>query len=415
MPWLVGTALIHSLAVTEKRGAFKAWTVLLAVLAFSLSLLGTFLVRSGVLTSVHSFASDPTRGLFILIFLLIVVGGSLLLYALRAHLLISDVRYKLFSKETSLLANNILLVIAAFMVFVGTLAPILYDALGRKISVGAPYFDFMFALLMIPLAVLVGIGSNSRWKQDTLGRFRYLSLGLALASLGLSAIFTSYLSNDSFSFEKFSFGAWGGLALAFWVALWSLVSINDRLKNQKSKLAGLGKIPASIWGMTVAHMGLAVFILGVTHVNAYSIEKDVRLQAGETYQLGSYQFKFNGVEQLREENYLAQQGQFIVQQNSRKTFQLLPQKRQYSSGNPMTEAAINTNLKRDVYVSLGDDLGNGSWSVRLYLRSFVACIWLGGFIMALGGIIAIADRRFRRPVIKRKKDHTATFVEAAAT
>ena len=279
MPWLVGTALIHSLAVTEKRGAFKAWTVLLAILAFSLSLLGTFLVRSGIITSVHSFASDPTRGLFILVFLLLVVGGSLLLYAMRAHLLVSNVRYKLFSKESSLLINNILLMIAAFMVFIGTLAPILYDALGRKISVGAPYFDFMFALLMIPLALVVGIGSNARWKQDKLSRFNYLSLLLAIISLSLSAIFTSYLSNAGFTFKTFSLGAWGGLALAIWVALWSFVAISDRLKNQKNKINGLAKIPASIWGMTVAHVGLAVFILGVTHVNAYSIEMFASLPA----------------------------------------------------------------------------------------------------------------------------------------
>lgn len=398
MPWLVGTALIHSLAVTEKRGAFKAWTVLLALLAFSLSLLGTFLVRSGILTSVHSFAADPTRGLYILIFLLIAVGGSLLLFAMRAHLLVSNVRYKLFSKESSLLINNVLLVVAAFMVFIGTLAPILYDAVGRKISVGAPYFDLMFASLMIPLALVVGIGSNSRWKQDKLGRFKHLSLLLAMASLSLSAIVTSYLSNSGFTFEKFSLGAWAGLSLAIWVTLWSLVGIVDRLKHQTNKFIGLTKIPASIWGMSVAHLGLAVFILGVTHVNAYSIEKNIRLKAGDSYQLGSYQFKFNGIKAIKEQNYVAQQGEFIVSQNSKQAFQLLPQKRSYSSGSPMTEAAINTNLSRDVYVSLGDDLGDGSWAVSLYLRSFVACIWLGGFIMALGGLIAIADRRFRRPI-----------------
>ena len=398
MPWLVGTALIHSLAVTEKRGAFKAWTVLLAVLAFSLSLLGTFLVRSGVLTSVHSFASDPTRGLFILIFLAIVVGSSLLLFALRAHLLVSNVRYKLFSKEASLLINNVLFVVAAFMVFVGTLAPILYDALGRKISVGAPYFDLMFVILMVPLAALVGIGSNSRWKQDKLARFKAVSLALAIASLGLSAIFTSYLSNNGFTFEKFYLGAWAGLALAIWVALWSFVGIIDRLKNQQDKLSGLKSIPASIWGMTIAHFGLAVFIVGVTHVNAYSIEKDVRLKTGESFELGAYHFKFNGVERIKEQNYDAQQGEFMVSQNGHKQFELLPQKRSYSSGSPMTEAAINTKLSRDVYVSLGDNLGDGSWTVSLYLRSFVACIWLGGFIMAFGGLIAILDRRFRRPV-----------------
>ncbi len=395
MPWLVGTALIHSLAVTEKRGAFKAWTVLLAILAFSLSLLGTFLVRSGVLTSVHAFATDPTRGLFILIFLLVVIGGSLLLYALRAHRLTSRVHYRLFSKETSLLMNNILLVITAFMVLVGTLAPILYDALGRKISVGAPYFDLMFALLMIPLAFIVGVGSNSRWKQDQLSRFNTLSLILAAISLVTSAVVTFHLSHSGFSF-----GAFAGLALAIWVGLWSFVSLNDRLKHKDNKLKGLTTIPASIWGMMVAHLGIAVFIVGVTHVNAYSIERDVRIKAGDTYVLGNYTFTFDGVERIKESNYLADQGRISIAGPNAQAFDLLPQKRQYSSGNPMTEAAINTRLSRDVYVSLGENLGDGYWSLRLYLRSYVACIWLGGFFMALGGLLATFDRRYRRP---RKK------------
>ena len=408
MPWLVGTALIHSLAVTEKRGAFKAWTVFLAVLAFSLSLLGTFLVRSGVLTSVHSFASDPKRGLFILIFLLIVVGGSLLLFALRAYLLVSNARYKLFSKESSLMINNLLLVIAAFMVFLGTLAPIVYDAVGRKISVGAPYFDFMFALLMIPLAIIMGIGSNARWKQDKLGRFTQPVVALAIVSLIVSAVITSYLSTSNFSF-----GAWGGLALAIWVALWSLIGILERLKNQKNKLAGLRKIPASIWGMTIAHFGLAVFILGVTHVNAYSIEKNIRLTAGESYEIGAYHFTFNGVTRIREHNYLADQGEFIVTQDTRKTFELLPQKRRYSSGSPMTEAAINTNLSRDIFIALGDKLADGSWTVRLYLRSFVACIWLGGFIMAFGGLVSVSDRRFRKPIkVKQQEPSNDNLISA---
>lgn len=392
MPWLVGTALIHSLAVTEKRGAFKAWTVLLAVMAFSLSLLGTFLVRSGVVTSVHAFATDPARGLFILVFLLLVVGGSLLLFALRAHHLHSNVRYKLFSKETSLMINNVLLVITAFMVLVGTLAPIAYDAFGRKISVGAPYFDLMFAILMIPLAVVVGIGSNSRWKQDSLGRFHHRTLYLAAISFVLSAVFTYRLS-----FDGFSYGAFAGLALGIWVGLWSIVGLAERLKHQPNKLVGMRKIPASIWGMTVAHFGIAIFIVGVTHVNAYSIERDVRLKAGDSYSMGKYTFTFNGVERVRGSNYLADQGRINITNPASRPFELLPQKRQYSSGNPMTEAAINTTLSRDVYVSLGEDLGDGYWSVRLYLRSFVACIWLGGFFMALGGLLATCDRRYRRP------------------
>jgi len=402
MPWLVGTALIHSLAVTEKRGAFKAWTVLLAILAFSLSLLGTFLVRSGVVTSVHSFASDPTRGLFILAFLLIVVGGSLLLYAMRAHRLSSDVHYGLFSKETSLLLNNVLLVVAAFMVLLGTLTPIMMDALGKKISVGAPYFDLWFALLTIPLAVVVGIGSTSRWKRDDVSRFAPQTLIIAISSFALSGFFTWQLSTESFAW-----GGFAGLALGIWVMLWSVYSLFERLKNQSNKLRGLRKIPASIWGMGIAHFGLAVFVIGVTHVNTYSQEKDIRLAPGETYEMAGYVFRFDGTRQVKEQNYVANQGEFLISARSGNTFSLTPQKRFYSSGNPMTEAAIDSSLKRDVYVSLGDHVGEGAWSVRLYFRSFVACIWLGGFFMALGGLVATADRRYRRPVRKMSKQQIA--------
>ena len=409
MPWLVGTALIHSLAVTEKRGAFKAWTVLLSILAFSLSLLGTFLVRSGVLTSVHSFASDPTRGLFILCGLLVVIGGSLALYAARAHKLTSDVNYSLFSKETALLLNNILFVVAAFMVLVGTLAPIMFDAFGKKISVGAPYFDFMFALLTIPLAVIVGIGSISRWKRDELSRFKTQTVAILLASLILGGLTTWALSVDSFKWSGFF-----GSSLGIWVFIWACYALVDRLKHQKHWSTGLKKIPASIWGMSVAHIGVAVFIIGVTHVNTYSLEKDIRLAPGDSYTLGNYTFTFNGVSQKRELNYVANEGKFLVatKPNQNADFTLAPQKRFYSSGSPMTEASINTTLTRDVYVSLGDDLGKGAWSVRLYLRSFVACIWLGGLLMALGGLIATTDRRYRKPIKKMTKQQLAEVVPA---
>lgn len=405
MPWLVGTALIHSLAVTEKRGAFKAWTVLLAILAFSLSLLGTFLVRSGVLTSVHSFASDPTRGLYILAFLLIVVGGSLLLYALRAHKLNSDVHYGLFSKETGLLMNNILFVVAAFMVLAGTLAPLLADAIsGAKISVGAPYFDFMFAVLTIPLAVIVGIGSTSRWKRDDPQRFLPQTAIILLTSLALSGFFTWLLTTD-----RFSWGGFSGLALAIWVGLWSIFSIIERLKHQDNWIKGLRKIPASIWGMSVAHFGVAIFVVGVTHVNTYSQEKDVKLSPGESYEMAGYRFEFDGVTRQKGPNYVANEGRFLISLSGavKHNIELKPQKRFYSSGNPMTEAAINTTLKRDLYISLGEELEQGAWSVRLYLRSFVACIWLGAFIMALGGLISIADKRYRRPIKKISKGQLA--------
>ncbi len=403
MPWLVGTALIHSLAVTEKRGALKAWTILLAILAFSLSLLGTFLVRSGVLTSVHSFASDPERGLFILIFLLIVIGGSLLLYAIRAPKMVSKVSFGLFSKETMILMNNILFVVATAMVLFGTLYPLVIDALtGNKISVGPPYFDFMFVLLTLPLAVIVGVGSMSRWKRDEISRFYPLIGSFIVVSLLISGVVTYSLSID-----RFSYGAFAGLALSCWVAIWALYGLYERVKHQANKLQGLKKIPASIWGMSIAHFGVAIFILGVTHVNTYSIEKDIRLSPGESYQVGRYNFTFDGVTRIREANYLADEGKFTITGNE-KIIALKPQKRIYSSSNSMTEAAIDTTLGRDLFISLGEDLGGGAWSVRLYLKSFVACIWLGGFIMALGGLFATMDRRYRRPIKTVKKNKATT-------
>ena len=401
MPWLVGTALIHSLAVTEKRSAFKSWTALLAILAFSLSLLGTFLVRSGVLTSVHSFAADPARGLFILVFLVIVIGSSLILYAVRAPTLQSRTSFKPISKESALFINNLLLMSAAFMVLVGTLYPLIIDALtGQKLSIGPPYFDAMFALLMVPLAILIGIGSMSRWKQDKPARFIPASLVLLSVTLLSAAVITHYLSTDHFAWS-----AWLGLSLGIWVALWAIYAGFERLRYYNNKFTALRTTPASVWGMMVAHLGIAVFIVGVTHVNVYSLEKDIKLSAGESYTLGSYTFQFEGVQQVREANYLAEEGRFLVRfKEQAQTIELKPQKRYYSSGNPMTEASIDTSLTRDLYVSLGDNVEARAWSVRLYIRAYVVCIWIGGFMMALGALIACFDRRYRNPTPQPNKE-----------
>ncbi len=396
MPWLVGTALIHSLAVTEKRGAFIAWTVLLAIFTFSLSLLGTFIVRSGLLTSVHAFASDPERGLFILIFLLIVVGGSLLLYSFRAHKIRSLVGFALFSKETNLLLNNVFLVITAFMVLLGTLFPLVLEAMGKgKISVGAPYFDFMFALLTIPLTLLVGIGAMSRWKRDGIKRFQSMAIVLAGLSIVGSLLITYIMSQRTQT--DFSMGAAAGVFLSLWIVAWSVHGWFERAKNQK----GLSKLkqPAAFVGMTVAHLGIAVFVLGVTHVNTYSIEKDLSMTVGDTFELRDYTVEFKGTENKTIENYFANEGNFIISRGEKVITQLRPQKRIYSnSPDPLTEAAINTNLSRDLYISLGEatDETARTWSVRLYYKSFVVWIWLGGFIMALGGGIALFDRRYRK-------------------
>ena len=414
MPWLIGTALMHSLAVTEKRGAFIAWTVLLAITTFSLSLLGTFIVRSGLLTSVHAFASDPERGLFILVFLVIVIGGSLLLYSIRAHKIRSTVGFALFSKESSLLMNNVFLVVSGFMVFLGTLFPLVLEGLGYgKISVGAPYFDFMFAVLMLPLTLIVGIGSMSRWKRDGISRFRSPALILAIISIVGALIITLIMSNATET--SFSIGAASGVFLSLWIVGWAVYGWKERSKNQTGLFKKL-KQPASFVGMTVAHIGVALFVLGVTHVNTYSIEKDLSMKFGDTFELRDYEVQFTGIKNKAIENYFANEGQFIVTRKGKKVTELNPQKRLYSnSTEPMTEAAIDTSLGRDLYVSLGQESLESPeiWSVRLYYKSFVVWIWIGGFIMALGALIAMFDRRYRKSAVLREDEDTSMSELAA--
>ena len=416
MPWLVGTALIHSLAVTEKRGAFIAWTVLLAIFTFSLSLLGTFIVRSGILTSVHAFASDPERGLFILIFLLIIIGGSLLLYSFRAHKIRSLVGFSLFSKESNLLMNNVFLVITALMVLLGTLFPLVIEALGMgKISVGAPYFDFMFSVLMLPLTIIVGIGAMSRWKNDKANRFKSSMVMLTLICLTLAVLITLIMSSSTST--PFSLGAAAGVFLSLWVAAWTLLGWLERSKHAKGLKQKLNQ-PAAFIGMSIAHLGIAMFVLGVTHVNTYSIETDVSMSIGETYQLRDYVFQFKGIENKRIDNYIANEGQFIVTRKNNMVTELNPQKRLYSNNSDlMTEASIDTTLSRDLYVSLGEPVDESAktWSVRLYYKSFVVWIWLGGFTMALGALIAIFDRRYRKIKKPIKRPSNEMNTELAET
>jgi len=395
MPWLVGTALIHSLAVTEKRGAFKAWTVLLAIFAFSLSLLGTFLVRSGVLTSVHAFATDPGRGIFILAFLVVVIGGSLLLYSWRASQIRSSVSFKLISKETALLLNNVILVVAACSVLLGTLYPLAIDALGLgKISVGPPYFNSVFIPLTAPLAALVGVGALARWRHDS-GQRLFTKLRLSLlfsliAGSGLMLLAPYY-----------SWGANLALVLAVWVVLSTLQWLFDRHTAGRAFTQTLANTPRSGWGMMLAHTGLAVFVVGIILTSVYSEEKDVRLAPGETYSLGGYDFQFQGVKKTQGPNYLAFRGEVDIYLNDTKITHLSPEKRNYKSGMPMTEACIDAGLFRDLFVALGEPLGNeGAWSVRLYHKPFVRWVWLGGLFMALGGLLAATDRRYYR--LKRK-------------
>jgi cytochrome c-type biogenesis protein CcmF len=383
-PWLVGTALIHSLAVTEKRGSFKNWTVLLAISAFSLSLLGTFLVRSGVLTSVHAFATDPKRGIFILGFLVVVIGSSLTLFAWRAAKVSAGGAFALFSRETLLLVNNVLLAVAAGSVLLGTLYPLLIDALGLgKLSVGPPYFNSVFVPIMLPLLFLMAVGPLARWKhadaRDMAQRLTLAAVIAVLAGIGL----------------PFLIGAWSplvalGLLLAVWIVASSAFQIRERLKS--------GWPPRAYWGMHLAHIGMAVFVIGVTLVKGYEVERDVRMAMGDTVAMGSYTVRLDSVQQVRGPNYIAQRGDVALLKDGEVIKRLAPEKRNYfSSQMPMTETAIDSGFTRDLYVSLGEPLDpqGSAWSVRVYYKPFVTWIWGGCVLMALGGAIAAADRRYR--------------------
>jgi cytochrome c-type biogenesis protein CcmF len=393
MPWLVGTALIHSLAATEKRGVFKTWTVLLAIFAFSLSLLGTFLVRSGVLTSVHAFASDPARGLFILIFLAIVIGGSLLLYAIRAPAVKSSATFEPVSRESVILINNVLLVVTAASILLGTLYPLVIDALGMgKISVGPPYFNAVFIPLMAPLAIAVGGGMLLRWKRDSLSdltsRVRWFILGCVVGGLALPLLMPFY-----------SWAAALGLTLALWTVAMTVLSFIDRLGEKGFSWERLVKIPAGFYGMTIAHLGIAVFVVGITLTSVYSIEKDSRMAPGETLELSGYKFKFQGIKQAQGPNYIAQQGLVTVSHEGKSDVTLEPQKRVYQVQKmPMTEAAIDAGLFRDLFVAIGEPLGDeGAWSLRIYYKAFIRWIWLGAIFMGIGGLCATCDKRYRSP------------------
>jgi cytochrome c-type biogenesis protein CcmF len=397
MPWLVGTALMHSLAVTEKRGSFKNWTVLLALGAFSLSLLGTFLVRSGVLTSVHAFATDPRRGVFILAFLVAVIGTSLTLFAWRAPKVGLGGRFGLLSRESLLLTNNVLLVVAAGTVLLGTLYPLLIDALGLgKLSVGPPYFNAVFVPIMTPVAFLMAVGPFARWKQASAPELvRLLSW-----ALGVAAVVAILL--------PFVYGEWTplvalGLLLAFWILITAKFNFIQRVqatRKGQSFLQGVFAQPRHFWGMHLAHAGVAIFIIGITMVGGFQEEKNVRLAPGETVSVGGYSFRFNGVVKTEGPNYVALRGDVDLKQGEKLLRKLYPEKRNYhSSAMPMTEAAIDANLLRDVYVSLGEPIDKAqpeaAWAVRVYYKPFVDWIWGGCVLMALGGLLAMLDRRYR--------------------
>jgi cytochrome c-type biogenesis protein CcmF len=394
MPWLVGTALIHSLAVTEKRGAFKVWTVLLSICAFSLSLLGTFLVRSGVLTSVHAFATDPSRGLFILLYLVIVIGGALLLFAIRAPSVGLGEKFDVVSRESFLLANNVVLAAAAGSVLLGTMYPLLIDAIGGgKISVGPPYFDAVFAAIMAPGIFLMGLGPLAKWKKASMPE-----IGARLKLAAVISVVSALLVPSVMG--KLTLMLAVGVFMGVWVLSTTLILLQNRINTRQTAsstlLENLKGIPLAFYGMLVAHFGIGVFILGVTLVKGYETEQDVRMEINDVAKVDDLVFVFKGTKEVKGPNYIASQGTFIINSDDKKIGTLYPEKRFYPvQGATMTEADIDPGVFKDLYISLGEPLENGAWSVRIYIKPFVQWIWAGCIIMALGGLLALSDRRYR--------------------
>lgn len=403
MPWLVGTALIHSLAATEKRGVFKNWTLLLAIFAFSLSLLGTFLVRSGVLTSVHAFAADPERGVFILFFLAIVVGGSLLLYALRAPSVKTSASFEWLSREAFLLGNNVLLIVATATILLGTLYPLIADALGwGKISVGPPYFNFFFVPLMSLLALLMGVGALVNWKRSAAKvLWQWLSKPLGLSVL-LGGLLPLAMPGE------YSVMAAIAISIGSWIVLAMITDLVYRMRNRSSLAQGFKQLSLSYKGMLLAHVGVAFTLLGASLNTIYSDHKDLRMEPGQSLEQGGYVYVFKGAEKLQGPNYVADRGTVELYKNDVLIDVLEPEKRRYlSGGNLMTEVGINAGFWRDLYVAMGEPLADGAWAIRLHYKPFVRWIWLGSILMALGGLLAILDKRYRAIARRRSAANTA--------
>jgi cytochrome c-type biogenesis protein CcmF len=406
MPWLVGTALIHSLAVTEKRGVFKSWTVLLAIAAFSLSLLGAFIVRSGVITSVHAFAVDPERGMVLLALLLVIIGGSLFLYALRAPVVKGSSTYAGWSREIFLLVNNILLVVSTAMILLGTLFPLIHEAIygeANRVSVGPPYFNTIFVPLMAVMALFLGLSTLSRWKKTSPQYLREQLWKVALASVALGILVPLLVTGG---FKPATILA---LALALWICGGIVVDLRNKTANNKeSRLQGLRNLGLSYWGMQLAHIGVAVLICGVSFTSHYSIENDIRMAPGDRHSVGGYEFEFQGVAERRGPNFMADYATIQVFRDGKAYLTLYPEKRRYlARGDVQTEADIRVGFFRDLFTALGDPRGDGTWVVRIHYKPFVFWIWFGAFLMAAGGVVAVLDRRYRR---LRVKDAAAATV-----
>ena len=391
MPWLAGTALLHSLAVTEKRGSFKAWTVLLAILAFSLCLLGTFLVRSGILVSVHAFASDPTRGLYVLAYLIVVIGGSLTLYAYKGSQIRSRDNAERYSRESLLLLNNILLMTALCVVLLGTLLPLVHKQLGLgSISIGAPFFDQMFLIIMTPFALLLGIGPLVKWRRDQFSAIRTPVI-VSLIIMLIAGFALPYLLQD-----KPTVSAVLGTMMTVIIVLLSLYEMHQRATYRDTFWRGITKLSRSHWGMILAHLGVAMTVWGIAFSQNYSIERDVRMNVGDTVQIAGYDFTFKGISDANGPNYVGGKAQIDISRDGKHETTLYAEKRLYTvSKMPMTEAAIEWGFSRDLYAALGEKLDNNAWALRLYYKPFIRWIWLGGLFMALGGVLCMFDRRYR--------------------
>lgn len=412
MPWLVGTALIHSLAVTEKRAAFKSWTVLLSILAFSLSLLGTFLVRSGVLVSVHSFASDPARGVYILMFLAVVVGGSLTLYAWRAVKFTSVGRFDVISKETMLLINNVLLVVAMLTILIGTLYPLFEDALGvQKSSVGPPYFSAVFVPLMLPLVLLMGMGPIAKWRRVQVKELvSNLKVLLAIGIIvGIILPLAVYRSTTVMTAVGIAAGAW-----AILTSLYAIGRLLSKRESNTSVFKAMKKVPRAMYGMMLAHFGIGLFVFGVVLTSAFSDQKEVGVRIGQAVELAGYSFTLQKVIPVQGPNYQAMRGIVDVEKNGAEVATLTPEKRIYTvQRNPMTEAGIQTGLFRDLYVALGEPISEVEWGLRVYYRPFIQWIWLGTLFMAFGGVLGAMDKRYRTQ--RERKEKTANEFSSPAT
>ncbi|MDC1529413.1 heme lyase CcmF/NrfE family subunit [Gammaproteobacteria bacterium] len=413
MPWLVGTALIHSLAVTEKRGVFKSWTVLLAIAAFSLSLLGTFIVRSGLITSVHAFAVDPERGLVLLAILLLVIGASLFLYALRAPVVKGSASYTATSREVFLLINNILLVVSTAGILLGTLYPLIHEAINGEanmVSVGPPYFNTIFLPLMAILAAFLTIGSISRWKKTSLSYLKQQLMKVLVSSVVLGVLVPLIVTREV------NIGIFVAVTLAFWIVFGIARDIQVKTANKTSIVAGLKSLSLSYYGMQIAHLGMAVIILGICLTSHYSVERDVRLAPGDQLEIGRYTFIFEGVSPVQGPNYVADAGEITVLKNGESYLSLFPEKRTYrATGSVQTEADINVGFFRDLFAALGDPRGEDAWVVRIHVKPFVFWIWLGAFLMAGGGITAILDKRYRVRETKNLKAKTSEQVKSSGS